>query len=372
MAITGFFKKPNTLPDTPSVQKVRQDQKTGRELVDVGGYGDCGFRAVAAGVLDNFFAQTFTNQPLLKKLLERHFQYFPPNPAVGLSTPFDRVRNTVSTPAGMAKFLNEFAFTLRQLAVEEMVAHPEHYRGAFVNGHEGTSPEEMRQPATWIDETAIAALANATNLPIDVRVVESGKELAMRLQYGPDSKKTTFDPVVIQLQNGHYIPQLRQSALFKSVKGQPVSVTFPTADHSHDPDMASILLRIKQDDERMATLFDDHFKRLNSMLDAREINKEQLIQIYIDGMGSSDYLKGRVHQVGLENGNQRFFADVIEKAQGGGLPIKLSNDTHETQVVHELTHAIARAIAIGHLDPEQVYAYIDNNEEEKPSSMRLS
>ena len=144
-----------------------------RVFVDVGGNGDCGFRAIAAGLLDYFLMHPRMNGELLNKVLSSHFSYFPTHRTTmpGLVKASERMERLIKQ-VRMTELLPAMAYTLRQLAVTELCENPALYRGAFIDRHETTTPEEMRKPTTWIDESSIAALARALAMPIEVQIVE--------------------------------------------------------------------------------------------------------------------------------------------------------------------------------------------------------
>ncbi|WP_064088252.1 OTU domain-containing protein [Legionella feeleii] len=277
------------------------------------------------------------------------------------------------SPLAIAECTRRLAYVLRQIAVDELCAHPEKYRGAFAsfedndqhaNEDREATPERMRQETTWIDESAIAALANALKLPIEVHVVTKNKELPMRLQYNASSDATP--EVVMQLQNGHYIPRVSQPARFMNISEQQKNMgpLQPVTQSVQDPPLSEILAKIAAEDQRLLEEFENTVNQLTASVIAGEVTKEELLEIYVKGMAKSDYLQGRVKYVGLEHGNQRFF-EAIESAKPGAKikAVRLGSDSHDKQVVNELVHAIARAISIGQLDPGVVFAKIEHDED---------
>lgn len=334
-----------------------------RVCVDVGGNGDCGFRAIAAGIIDNVLRNPRKNQELLKRLLNDYYKYFPQQAqTMRLLTPEQRLRGLLKSP-GTAELVRNLAYVLRQLAVDEMVKHPEDYRGAFVADAEGTSPAEMRKPRTYIDESAIVALTKV-GVPVTVYLVEPHKELHARFRYGAAYESKT-DTVEIQLQQGHYIPKVFAPKQFESVATVAVPELKPVAQPVNDPELDDVLARIQAEDKRLCNDYEAECARMKAMLKAHELDKEKLLAIYIKGMANSDYLRGRVNQVSLENGNQKFFAEAIDRAQAGVKIIALDKQNHDVQVTEELVHAIARAVSIGHLAKNDVYDMLETKE---PSS----
>ncbi|MDP1603482.1 MAG: hypothetical protein Q8M03_09485 [Legionella sp.] len=349
-AQSGFFAT-NTVLIKPQASLSTSLKKEPR-FVNVGGNGDCGFLAIASGIIDNAY-KIRPNQIMLSKLLEQHNNYFPLPPFQGLVTSAERLKAMVGGSSTMAKLIRELGYTLRQMSVDELCANDVLYRGAFVANNEGTSPDKMRMQTTEIDESYIAALSEALKIPITVQVVEKSKEVPARFHYGQNY--TASDEVVIQLQNKHYIPRLTNAALFESVSEQPVRALEPKAsEQKADPELAEILKRIEAEDNRLLHVFDTNLRRLQNLVEDGEIDKDYLLTIYIKGMNNSDYLQGRIKHVGLEHGNQNFF-NAIESARRPHAIVGLPKGSHDEQVTKELIHAIARAISIGQLDAEDVF-----------------
>ena len=203
-----------------------------------------------------------------------------------------------------------------------------------------------------------------------VRVIEKNKELFKPLHYGPnasDSEVMQACEIEIQLEGQHYQPKLADSDAFKKVESEKAFMQKPPVSlASYDPSLKDILVRVQKADEQMLKEFSDHKDRLKALVDEGQLDKEQLLTIYIKGLNKPDnsgYLAGRIRQVGMEYGNQDFFARAIDNV-GSDLSIRSSNssDVFDVIIVEELVHAIARAMATTHdLSPDEVYAQIEEN-----------
>lgn len=353
MITTGFF----------GHRSNNESKKTLSDYIDVGGMGDCGFRSIAAAFVSKLLTtDARAYEEILNRFLKKHFEFFPQQEPEGrLLRPLERLKLMVKNSVDMAKFVSTFAYTLRQMAVDEILTHPEQFRGAIVKNQEvmPVSAQAMREPGTWIDETAIAAIANL-GLPISVRVVEKGKVLPMQLHYQANStnRKTFATPIEIQLQAGHYIPKVADTSLFDKVKSVSTTSIKPAAHTSTDPELSEILNRIQEADEMLLADFKRTKKRLVIGVQTGEINKEQLLDIYIKGMKSSDYLQGRIKYVGVEHGNQNFFNAIEDKKHGLSI-VKTDSKPEEDEVTMELIRAIARATSIGQMDAAQVFSTIE-------------
>lgn len=339
-----------------------------RTVVNVGGNGDCGFRAVAAGFIDNFLMHSHFSVELLSKVLYPHFVYYPQHrpQMTGLMTVNDFMKGMLAN-VSMPELIQTMAFTLRQLAVDEMSAHPANYPGAFVQNNEKTSPEFMRKSVTWIDESSIAALAYALSMPIEVRVVERGKELPLPpLNYPSNVKLSAINPkIVIELESAHYRPRLLDASPFKS----DIYGTFPEIkpiinDQVADTDLSQILVIIAAQEKRVITEFEALRDNLNCLVSDGTLTKNNLIDIYIKGMVTSDYLQGRVRHVDEELGNP-YFSNALSNARSVDQVVHSPLRTHDEEICVELVRAIARAISIGHMNADDVYAQIDRQDTSK-------
>ena len=348
-------------PSNHSVAPLSLDKKT--IFVDVGGNGDCGFRAVAAGIIDNFLMHPrMMNAEFLKKLLDLHFKLFPEQQTTmpGLVTYAERMQQLIKQTR-MGVLIQTLSYSLRQVAVHEMCTHPELYRGAFVQQNEQTTPEEMRKPTTWIDESSIAALAKALDMPIEVHVVEQVKTLAMRLIYNETAKGAP--PIVIQLQSGHYVPHVTMSERFTNMQSQPVRALQPVIDDTiNDRSLSEIHAIIALEDERLLRAFENMCAKLSTMVAAGEIRKEHLLDVYVKGIANSDYLDGRGACVSKEQGNQHFFQTIARAKTGLSNAINPADD-HDKAITKELVHALARAVSIGQMSEDHVFGHIEHLQE---------
>lgn len=332
----------------------------------VGGKGDCGYRSAAVAMISNILSiKTRANQELAQKLLKLHATYFdqPQIPTTSrLVTPAEQIAkqfaNLLEHPVNRAKFIIELAYALRQEAVNEICAHPEHYRGSFIadDKEEPISPAEMRLQSTWIDATAIAALSRVLHVPIEVQVVEHHKEIPMSLDCTDSQQNLVASPIVMQLQGKHYVPKLSNPEYFIAINEHDAVTLTPKVVFEQDPELNDLLAKIAAKDQDMLEQFDNTKTRLNAMVKANELTKEDLINIYIEGLGTSDYLRGRPKQVALEHGNEDFFKEIVAARNPKFNPLTMPPQAgHDARIIHELVHAIARAVSIGQMDESIIY-----------------
>lgn len=314
-----FFKQVSEFVKTSKayLRRMVRIQTGNFRIVDVGGNGDCGFRSVAAGIINNALVHPQLNRKLLNQILNRHFRYFPwhrPKSVNGLMTP-NEVMNDLVACVDMPELIKAMGYTLRQLAVDELVRHPEKYPGAFVENNEKTAPEMMRKPRTWIDESSIVALSNALNLPVKVNVMDWGKELASSHTYNGETGENpvTNPKIVMQLEGNHYMPQVPKDkvSLFKKKcwffekKIKP-----PISDAASDKAMPAIMKIVNEEEQRIAQAFISIEKRLTAMMIADELNKDRLLEAYIKAMNTSDYLQTRTSYVNKARGDE-FFSQAL-------------------------------------------------------------
>lgn len=342
-----------TTPQFFSPLSVLPRQSTPPTFVDVGGHGDCGFRAVAAGIIDNYLTNPSMDPGLFHGILARLLTFYSGD-ALKVSE-HDTIK-VVLRQVPLADLISMMAYTLRQLAVDEMEQKPALYRGAFVAQDEGTSPSNMRQAHVYIDESAIAALSNALSLRIRVQV---GEGLFSSLDYQSTRVKPDSLPVTIQLKNSHYRPLVQSVATFRAVSSSvKVIRKAPMNEKAHHLTMDAILANIEKEDQRMLRSFEDHKTILNDLFAEGKLRKADLLAIYIEAIPHSDYLEGYAGAVRLETGTDAFF-HAIQSAQTQDLqpiePLASSDD----YIAAQLVHAIARAISIGHLSSDAISNKMD-------------
>lgn len=337
----NFFIHTTGASDKPSMA-----QKSGA-FIDVGGTGDCGFRAIAAGLIDLYSRPALTagRDALLQTLFTRFDVLFPTHAhQTSVLTPMQRLQQ-LQKRKPYHQLIVEMGHTLRQIAVDELCANPEHYPGAFVGEHEGTTPAMMRKTSTWVDESSLAALSNTLHLPITVNVVDGAKSLPHQFHYRVDSNSPS---ILIQLEKGHYVPFLRGP--IPPTRPNWVQCITPAKDDlAFDRDLPDILARIADDQKRMKDKFESirHQLETQVLLGSKQggLNQQDLLDIYVNGMQTSDYLGLRACFSGLESGRTDWL-DAIKRRVVG---------CHDEYLVKELVHAIARAISIGHMSPDVIY-----------------
>ena len=320
---------------------------------DVGRTGDSGFRAVALAFIDSYLTHPHMDDERLITVLNRHFSYFSQEQTVPV-TPADRLQYLSKEVR-----LSELQYTLRQMAVDEICANPANYRGAFVTPLRHITPEEMRRPTTWIEQHCFAAaMAKVLGIPIEVKVVDSRKTLPMRCFYHPsEDSQTNTPPIVIQLQGNRYSSQVGSSARYATLVNQIVGEVQPVSDSiTNDPSLSEILTIIDNEDKHLVKVYEQTHHRLAAMVKAEELNKADLLAIYVTGIARN--LSGRTAYVGVAHGSQQFFDAIMHPTISHADEI-----SHDKQLIDELVDAIAREISIHGMCEDDIYAKIDDRRE---------
>ena len=333
-------------------------------FLDVEGALDDAFPAIAAGLINNFLMHPKVNSALINQILPHHYTYFPTHKSnlPGLVTAIERMQQLMKY-VRMDELVQTLAYTLRQMAVSAMCKTPHLYRAAFVDHPEGgIAPKEMRRPSVALGECGIAALADALECTIEVQVVERVKTAPMRLHYHKMSGGPS--PIILKLQDRRYEPRVLLKDRFAALGSLPSRTLQPVVDSSVvDPSLSDIVFDIEEEDELLIERFEDAYRRLAVMVAAGELNKDTLIALYVKGIGTLD-AESRPTYVTTEHGTQQFF-DAVLRAQRGAQKDLLPIKGHEQQLVDELVHALARAIAVGRMPAALVFAQLDEQIDEE-------
>lgn len=337
------------------------DLAQSRLSVDVGGHGDSGFRSMAAGIIDNYRALSL-NRAHLSQVLQHHFVYYPQHRphTMGLAMP-DQLMDAVLNKMSMPEFISSLAYTLRQLAVDEMVNDPVRYASAFVQDYGQISPTDMRHMGTWIDACSMGALAKMLGIPVDVRVITKGKTLpSPPLRYPSEAKHaTTHQLIIIELDRQHYQPCLLHSDAFQSNVNDSQCHTSPVQTPITDPGMPEILNIIAEAEKHLIAEFERMYIRLSTMVSAGELTQKHLLDMYIKSMSISDHPSmDRVHLSHL-------FSRAI-----GSLSSHFPSQMHDDAIVAELIYAIARAISIDQIPEAALFNHLEVTTQGNPSHDR--
>lgn len=288
-----------------------------RPNIDVGHNGDCGFESIAARLIDLHRNKKLKGTELDDFLNVYRF-YFPKElPTLSNEKAFDHLVETIS-PRQLVK---NMAFALRQCAVNRIISHPEKYPGAFADKTEGTKPSDMRKPGTWIDGSALAAIADGLNIAIVIHCGNADIPI-----YDKDKPRECKEEINITLSGGHYQPFVSDPDYFTQ-RTSTLTNNLPNV-KSHDPTMEEINEKIRKAeivDNKRET---DAYKILN------ESSTNHLIELYQKMMPKSDYLPNRIAIVTEEYKGDLFFFKAINDNE--------IDSTKEAALRKELLHALGK------------------------------
>ena len=296
-----------------------------RSVVHVGSHSDSGFRAVAAGFIDNFLSSPHFHHDLLDTVLSRHFTYFPTHYSKisGVNTPSHHLKNVIEN-IPMPELIQTMAYTLRQLAVDEITKHPEQYIDVFMRKNRFISPNDMRQSDVYLNKRSLLALANVLNSPIDIRTLVPGKELfAPALRYTPKTEYTTTNPkIMLELKQQHYKPKLIHHSHFNSDAYDSYPQIKPVTQSVVDSDKPeNILVLITAEKKRVTVEFKALYDRIMAMVKANELNKQHLLDLYIKSIETDndayegflltpEYTNERSHSY-LRSNNEELVTELV-------------------------------------------------------------
>lgn len=360
----GFFNR-NTFDNATALN----DQV----VKDFGGNGDCGFLSIAGSFLFNLYMNNnLYNKTTVQKIMDNFYIYYPdfkPSQNIDAQNHLIALLNHQSNEHLIAMF----AYIFRQISVDELCQNPEIYRGAFSSENEGTSPENMRKSGTWIDESSIAALANALDLTIKVIDKGNGKLVGKSYVYNQAAK----NQITIQLQSGHYKGVLKSSSedvdnFIDNKAGYTPPLLKPAKVIHKDPSEAEIIAKCNAYDKKVLSDFNQIKENLNFKVKIGDLNTEKLIQMYIAAINNSDYLQGRHIASIRDSGNENFFRTIVEaqRAAKEGITVTYPQENQMDSINHELIHAISRAVSIDHANLEELFQHVEDSPTNVKNTMR--
>jgi|GEM_PF-4270608 len=331
MGATGFFKHSPQI-----VAKVEQP----KSLVYVGTEAESACRAVAAALVDNVLAHPNAHRAVLARL----------------SQSGDRVRQMARNPQVLAKLIAELANSLKQIAIDETLANPEYY---FVGEQGEIKLMNLCESGTLDGRDAIAALDKVL-LPIELRERASKDELPLL------HRSANVDAVQVHILQDRFLASVRDPARFKAL-GETRLTLYPVDSQATVPeqDVSAIQLQVRRKKEELIKSYGQNLRRLDTMLTAGELSREQLLSAYIEGLGNQQASAYR-H---VAHGSQAFFDELLNQ----GKPFSWqASDTrrfsHEEQLGRELVQALARGISLGQIDEDRVFEPVERQSRNAPAA----
>ncbi len=304
-------------------------------FIDVGS----DFRALSVGVLNHILMKIRVNSSLLKVLLEKHFLYFPHHRPVmpGLNTPAERMQHVMKY-VRLGELVAALAKTLEKMAFNELYA-----RGLY------SSAGALCKDAPYMSQHSIAALAHALNMPIEVQVIERAKTLSQRIFYNRKDASTTA--IELRLQEGLYTVGVSATLRERFITSQSLlvrSVLTPVLDEAAVKEVIDTLPElIAAERKEVDVVFEATYKRLAAMVVAGELTQQQLLDVYVRGITSSNDFSRR---------------GVTRLSHPHSLP-----DGHEVAFIKELVYGLAEAVSYGERTEGELFTHLDEVQQNQSS-----
>lgn len=339
IATQGFF-RPADASLTPEKEP---------RLTPAGQDADSMFRAFVMTLLDSMQAHPKTNSDLLGAILTRHFTFFPEHRSSisGLLTAKERMQQLLQD-VPQSKLINTMAYTLRQMAIDEILANPTAYRPAFSGVALGLTEQLMRQPGTPLHQCALIALATVLAMPLEILETNTGQDLHRRYQHNLRLEKTSTNPrLVVQKKEDQYFARVSHPELFNLKSHVLQNGSAVAQEGLSSQKLLHAVALIKKDDARLQKQYTTLVNRLATMLQAGEITKADLIDAYSRSIPTQDIAS-------MHNLDSKYMQEKqIEPA------LSADSKTLDASVM-PLVHALSKAMVLGYMQEEQVFNAIDS------------
>lgn len=249
------------------------------------------FYSIAAAMLDRAMNALHLNHEVWSRILQRHFLYFPQHKIneIEFSPKFDPIKHLMNQ-FSLSELIETLAYTLRQLALDEMMKHPTlHYEAIFSRIHHQSQLEALRDAKTPLDKCIFYALAKVIHLDIMVQVSVTGQELPTPPYIYPhDLNDAHHSLIILEQEEGHYKPRLKNPSLLPDISEQSLSILKPNASNVMELYGINDIQRILEQ-ERKNRLFEfEHVHTcLLAMWEAKEITKTDLLNVFVQLKPSS-------------------------------------------------------------------------------------
>lgn len=332
---TGFFNR------TPA-GKVEKQGIPEHKFIHVGGDQ---FHALAVSLIDYFRNTTRVNDASLKKILERFYSHYPKYISnQPYFTPAERMGMLING-ARKSEVVECMAYVLRQLAVDEIYAHPLNYREAFDGLPASTSRDYLRQTTTPLSPEVIRALSQALGLTITLSFTDHGKELRKRVVYTNNSMSGPNAEIVLQVQGKNYFPGVKNESDFAYVGQLAVKAPKPV-EQTTSATIADLVDLIAADNKRLLRTYSQWRQNLLTMLRVDELTTARLMALYIKFLPS---------QSGVVVNPSEFFSRLTEtETKPVSTDLKSANHVNEL-----LASSLAGWISSSQVDPDLLFEHVE-------------
>lgn len=293
--------------------------KLKRQGVIVSGHEDTFFIAIAVGFIDLILHKQLiqaARNPLLLIVLSLYREFFPQkeSSSYGLKTPFERTATLIDrNRENIFILINKLSFVFRQMAVDEIAANPEQYRGLLQSVEDAIDLKRYRKPGVSLGQTAAVAMAKVLNMPIRIRETELDKKVFNCLKYN-EAKLNMLNPGIelsLEARKQQYTVKVVKYNLFSRLMEVPNpidDVTVTKALARPLPHHDKIAETLNRQDKILKQKYRNTVKKLQQALAEESIDRQQLIDFYIKNLGtvnadavSKEYLKQTFDQYYFES-----------------------------------------------------------------------
>lgn len=295
------------------------------------------FQAAAVALSDHLKYGTIAVNSL-KKILDGFFTHFPQyKPTQAYLTPGQRMDMLLHNPR-KSEVVSCLAYTLRQLAVNELLARPLNYIDVFAELPDNLSINQLREPATQLSPLALNALAQVLDIAICLSFKERNKSLRSREVFNQAGEAQ----LTLLLQSGLYYPQVRNKADFAYVGQLAINPPKPIISQNEET-IAAIKQAIALYTKELTYDYEHMYKSLFSMNTAGELPKSKLLDLYITFLPTGpDALRLQQRIAACDAAvNKHSLVDVVENG--------------EQELVKSLTSALAGWLCTGQVSEEQFF-----------------
>lgn len=328
--------------------------KTEYKFIHVGGDQ---FRALAVSLIDYLRNTRRVNDISLKKILEcfdsRYPQYVP-RPLYFSAA--ERLGMLINGPR-KSEVVECMADVLRQLAVDEIYAHPLNYREIFNDFPASTPLDYLRQTTTPLSSDALRALSCILSLTIILSITEHGKEFRARVVHANNSTGGPRGELYLQVQGTNYLPGVKNESDFAYVGHLAVKAPKPVEQTTSGTLAPLIELTATNNSE----LLRNYLRWRNNLLFKLEdpddkLTTRDLILLY------GVFLPA---QHGIVTNITKFFARLSEKEKE---PVTASKLQPSNYVNELLANAFAGWISTGLVDPDELFEHIETPSYASPAA----
>lgn len=318
--------------------------------IDLGQGGDSGFRAVAAAIINDFLDNPRAHLEPFKQIIEKHYKiFFEQRPKQNLLTIADKIK-LLCTQIRMPELVASMAYTLRQIAVDEMLSNPSRYQLLLTQPSQKQNPDKMREVHHDLNEISLAALATRLQLAIDIHHGNPRQSLALSQHFGAAFQCPLNNPKLdIYKINSQFLPELSQAARFSAVKSYILKTNKISPLDNIDISHTTIQKIIADTEQQRQHEYQDIVGRLSTMFKANELSCSQLIALYIHNLNHAE-TPNTTDIIGTEYGCQKHFEQLSQTQTSA-----VKNETSSDYIAKTVIEAIAGHVALGQMNAKRLF-----------------